>query len=871
MMEPSPDPINMATTTQETPEITLAWAANADADAVLHALDTDREHGLGRAEAHQRLKTHGRNEIAGARRQNWYRRLWTNLRDPLSLLLLALGVISYFSGDQRATVLIGLMLVISTTLRFVQESRADRAAAELKSLVHTTATVLRHGTPKEIPLANLVPGDIVLLNAGDMVPADLRLIDSRDLYLNQAALTGESLPVEKRHEIKPKPGEAPLDWLNVCCMGTNASSGTATAVVVATGRSTKFGLLAQSLIERPEAPTSFDRGVERYAKLMIRLIAVMVPVVFLANGLMKHDWFQAFLFAVAVAVGLTPELLPVLVTVNLSKGALDMARRKVIVKRLNAIQDFGAMDVLCTDKTGTLTHGRVALIHCVDIDGHDSPPVLDYACLNSHFQTGLSNMLDEAVLKRDPARAKSVVAQYKKVDEIPFDFKRRRMSVVVEDAEGHHLLICKGAVEEVMAQSTRVAVAGRPIKLEKLHHDAKDDVVQNLSAEGFRLIALAYKRLPPSKTEYAIADESDLTVLGFLAFLDPAKETAGAAIRQLQDAGIRIKVLTGDNELVTRKICNDVGLKIDRILRGQEVEAMSDVELETAVEEANIFDKLEPEHKERVVRALQRRSHVVGFLGDGINDAPALKAADVGVSVDSAVDIAKESSDIILLERSLATLHDGVLGGRRAFGNIVKYIKMTGSSNFGNMFSVVGASLFLPFLPMLPIQIIVNNLLYDISQTTIPTDNVDAEYLAKPRQWNIGRLQKYVFFIGPVSSLFDYATYFLMLFAFNCWANPMLFHTGWFVESLLTQTLIIHVIRTGRIPFLQSRASLPLTLTTLGVAALGIWLPYSPFAAALGFTPLPGLYWFWIAGFLATYFVLTQLVKRWFIRRYGMV
>ena len=849
----------------------MGWAASTDTESVLKGLGTDRTHGLPRAEAHRRLEVHGRNEVAVASQKAWYHRLFATLRDPLGLLLLGLGVISYLTGDPRAAALIGVMLVLSVTLRFVQETRADHAAAKLKSMVHTTATVLRGGVRKEVPLSSLVPGDIVLLSAGDMIPADLRLLDSRDLYLNQAALTGESMPVEKRHELLPKPEASPLEWPNACYMGTNVGSGTGVAVVVATGRDTKFGLLAQSLIERPETPTSFDRGVDRYAKLMIRLIMVMVPVVFLTNGFFKHDWFQAFIFAIAVAVGLTPELLPVLVTVNLSKGALDMARRKVIVKRLNAIQDFGAMDVLCTDKTGTLTHGHVALIHCLGIDGRDNPEILDYAILNSHFQTGLNNMLDEAVLKRDSARAKIVAAAYHKVDEIPFDFRRRRMSVVVEDAQNHHVLICKGAVEEVLAATACVMVDGKSVKLEKFHHASKDDVVRNLSTEGFRLIALAYKLLPESKKEYTVADESCLTLLGFLAFLDPAKETAGAAIRQLQAAGIKVKILTGDNELVTRKVCADVGLTIDRILLGSEVAALSEAELEVAVEEATVFDKLEPEQKEQVIRALQRRGHVVGFLGDGINDAPALKAADVGISVDGAVDIAKESSDIILLEKSLTVLHDGVIMGRRAFGNIVKYIKMTGSSNFGNMFSVVGGSIFLPFLPMLPIQIIVNNLLYDISQTSIPTDGVDEEYLEAPRQWRIDKIQKFVLLIGPVSSIFDYATFLLMLFVFKCWANPTLFHTGWFVESLLTQTLIIHVIRTNRIPFLQSRASLPLTLTTVGIAALGIWLPYSPFAGALGFAPLPPSYWLYIAGFLVTYFILTQLVKRWFVKRFGQV
>ena len=852
----------------ELANIDVIWAATHEATEVMKELATT-EAGLAQAEVRKRLKHFGHNEIATEKKKRWYDRLLANLKDPLSLLLLALGVISIMTGDPKAAVIIAIMLVLSVLLRFIQETRADKAAEKLKAMVRTTVTVERHGEKKEVSLKCLVPGDIVHLSAGDLVPADLRLISSRDLYSNQASLTGESLPVEKHAPPAPSSSGNVLELPNICFMGASIGSGTAVAVVIGTGTTTRFGALAADLAAQSEGPTSFDQGVDRYTWLMIRFVAVMVPAVFLINGFAKGDWMEAFLFAVAVAVGLTPEMLPMIVTVNLSKGAIDMMRKKVIVKRLNAIQDFGAMDVLCTDKTGTLTHGRVVLIRHVDISGNEDEGLLDYAFLNSFYQTGLKNLMDEAVLKHDPEKGKHVATRYSKIDEIPFDFKRRRMSVVVAERGGEHLLICKGAVEEVMTNCPKVMIGGKTESLQAYHHGHKADLAAKLGGEGFRIIALAVKRMPPDKKTYSVDDETDMTLVGFLAFLDPAKESAGQAIRDLAKYGVAVKILTGDNELVTRKICADVGLTIKRLLLGSEISQMSDKELSGAAEEATVFVKLEPEHKERIIRALKRGTHVVGFLGDGINDAPALKAADVGISVDTAVDIAKESSDIILLEHSLMVLKDGIIEGRKAFGNITKYLKMTASSNFGNMFSVVGGSIFLPFLPMLPLQVIINNLLYDISQTTIPTDAVDQEYLQKPRQWNINKIRNFILLIGPVSSIYDYATYFLMLYVFNCWHNPALFHTGWFVESLFTQTLIIHIIRTNKIPFIQSRASRPLTLTTCLVLAFAAWLPYSPLAASLGFAPLPLAFWGYLAGFVVTYFILTQIVKTWFIKKWG--
>jgi Mg2+-importing ATPase len=648
-------------------------------------------------------------------------------------------------------------------------------------------------------------------------------------------------------------------------------SGSATAVVIHTGDRTYFGSLAASIVGQRQL-TSFDKGINKFTWLMIYFIAVMVPAVFLINGLSKHDWMEAFLFAMAVAVGLTPEMLPMIVTVNLSKGALAMARKKVIVKRLNAIQNFGAMDVLCTDKTGTLTQGKIVLEKHLDVYGNPSEKVLHFGYLNSYHHTGLKNLLDQAILDHEELREHlKADEKYRKIDEIPFDFVRRRMSVVVEDETGLNTLICKGAVDEVMSQCTRVEVKGEVIEVLPEHDAKRRQLADELNGQGFRVIALAYKQMPGASDEpvYSVKDESDLILLGFLAFLDPPKDTATEALKRLHTLNVGVKVLTGDNEIITAYICKEVGMPVEHLLLGSQIEKMSEMELAEAASATSVFARLVPAHKERIIRALQSKGHVLGFMGDGINDAPALKAADVGISVDSAVDIAKESSDIILLENSLLVLEQGVLEGRRVFGNIVKYIKMAASSNFGNMFSVVGASAFLPFLPMLPIQVLINNLLYDFSQTTIPTDEVDAEWLTKPRQWTIDKILRFILFIGPISSIFDYLTFFMMLYIFNCWNDPALFHTGWFVESLFTQTLIIHVIRTNKIPFIQSRASWPLILTSLIIVAVGAWLTVSPLANTLGFVPLPPLYWLYLAIMLLGYAILTQVVKTWFIRRFG--
>jgi Mg2+-importing ATPase len=841
--------------------------ARLDIPALLATLGTGSD-GLAEREAVSRLERYGANKVMLDEHRPVAYQLFDNLRNPLVILLLTLGVISYLTDDIRGTIIIGVMVVLGVALRFVQERRSDQAARKLKALVGIRATVMRDGVRREIPVTRLVPGDIVLLAAGDMVPADVRLLAAHDLYLNQSALTGESMPVEKSAAGPVDDIAGPLGLPMLCFQGSNVQTGSATAVVVLTGADTYFGRLAGSIaIEREQ--TSFDRGVDRFTWLIIKFMMVMVPVVFLLNGMIRGEWTEAFLFAVAVAVGMTPEMLPTIVTVNLSKGAIAMARKKVIVKRLNAIQNLGAMDVLCTDKTGTLTQGRIVLIKHVDVEGNEQEEILHYAYLNSYFETGLKNVMDAAVLEHERLEEELIGREgYTKIDEIPFDFERRRLSVVVDDAQGRRTLICKGAVEEVMEHCSHIMVRGEALPLDTAHHyPLCDSLVRELNEEGFRVVAVARRRMALGERAYTAADEDGLTLIGYLAFLDPPKESVAKAIRELEAGGITVKILTGDNDIVTGRICQLVGIEIEGVLLGSSIERMSDADLDERVESTTIFAKLSPAHKERIVAALQRRGHVVGFMGDGINDAPALKRGDVGVSVDTAVDIARESSDIILLERSLEVLNDGVIEGRKVFGNVVKYIKMAASSSFGNMFSVVGASIFIPFLPMLPIQVLANNLLYDFSQTTIPTDDVDPEWLARPRTWAIDDIRRFILRIGPISSIFDYAMFIILLYVFKCWDNPVLFHTGWFVESLFTQTLIIHVIRTDKIPFIESHASTPLIITSIVIAAIGAWLPYSPLAGALGLVALPWPYWIFLGVMLVCYAALTQVAKVRFLRR----
>jgi Mg2+-importing ATPase len=843
----------------------LTEMAALEKDDVYLRMRTSPE-GLSEADAAARWAEVGPNVVAANGERGWPRRLLVALRNPLVILLTVLATVSFATGDVRAGTVITLMVILGVLLRFVQETRAGVAAEKLKAMINVTAAVVRGGKEEEIPLRQLVPGDVVKLSAGDMIPADVRLVSAHDLFITQGTLTGESLPVEKLATRETRKDVAPLEFVNLCYLGTSVESGAATAVVLATGAQTYFGSMAGSMTDEPE-PTSFDRGMQQFTWLMLRFMLVMVPLVFLINGFTKHHWHEAFFFSLAVAVGLTPEMLPMIVSVCLSKGALAMSKKKVIVKQIHAIQNFGAMDVLCTDKTGTLTMDQVILEKHCDVMQKESEEVFRDAYLIAHFQTGLKNVLDRAVLSHR-ATHHEVIEGFRKVDEIPFDFVRRMMSVVVKTPGGEHQLLTKGAPEAVFQHCSFFELDGEIFAMEPLLVGDLMQQYNELSADGFRVLAVAHKHL--AEDEFiSKEDECDLILKGYVAFLDPPKDSAARAIAALRNHGVAVKVLTGDNDLVTRTVCRQVGLPADEILLGHKVEAMTEPELAAAVESTHIFARLSPAHKQRIIRALQHQGHVVGFMGDGINDAPALHVADVGISVDSAVDIAKAAASVILLEKDLMVLDDGVIEGRKVFVNILKYVRMGASSNFGNMFSVLGASAFLPFVPMAPIQVLTNNLLYDFSQVPIPTDTVGPEQTAKPRPWQIGDIKRFVLCLGPISSIFDYTTFFVMLYVFGCWdpARASLFQTGWFVESLITQTLIVHVIRTNKMPFIQGRASWPLTVTTIAIMAVAAWLPYSPLAPALGFTALPPLYWPLLLATLLCYVVLTQAVKMWLIRK----
>jgi Mg2+-importing ATPase len=854
-------------------------ATTKDAAGVYALLNT-RPAGLTTNEAAARLAEHGPNVLAKDQRVGVGMLLWHAVLNPLVVLLAVLATVSFATGDSRAGAMMLFMILLSVGLKLAQEAKADSAAAKLTAMISVTATVRRGGAPQEIAVALLVPGDVIQLAAGDMVPGDVRIVQAKDLFVIQGSLTGESFPVEKHEVEKNAATTAPIELTSVAFLGTSVESGSAIAVVVATGKDTYLGGMAQAIGQEP-TQTAFDRAITRFTWLMLRFMAVMVPLVFIINGVTKREWGQAFFFAVAVAVGLTPEMLPMIVTVCLSKGAVAMGKKKVIVKRINAIQNLGAMDVLCTDKTGTLTMDQVTLERYCDVALREDDRVLALAYINSHFQTGLKNVLDRAVLAHEETHAHARIPELAKVDEIPFDFQRRIMSVVVRTPDGKDRIVSKGAPEAMFPKCATFQLDGQRLPMDHPHIEGLKKEYEQLSADGFRVLAIATKdverRAPVAGAElpYGKADECDLVLDGYVAFLDPPKSTCAAAVHALQGHGISVKVLTGDNDLVARRVCKEVGLPTELVLLGNDVETMTDDQLADAAEKTTLFARVSPAHKERIIRALQSREHTIGFMGDGINDAPALHAADVGISVDTAVDIAKESADMILLEKSLLVVDEGVVEGRKVFANIIKYVRMGASSNFGNMFSVLGASILVPYLPMLPIQILTNNLLYDVGQTAVPTDAVDPEWVERPRWWNFKELTRFIVFIGPCSSLFDYSTYFLMLYVFHCWdtSTPQaaahsqsLFQTGWFVESLLTQTLIIHIIRTNKIPFLQSRPSRTMWLMSLFVMAIGVAIPVSPLGHYLGFTTLPPLYWPLLGLTLLCYVVLTQSVKMWLLR-----
>ena len=870
----------------------LPELCNCTPDEGLARLDANRS-GLTAEQVEARLEQYGPNAVTHEKPPTWYRQLFHAFLTPFNGVLFAVSVVSLFSDvifaapedrSFRTIIVLITMVLLSTLLRFWQEFRSNKAAEELKAMVTSTTAVLRAGMdrPQEMPIASLVPGDIIYLSAGDMVPADVRLLSAKDLFVSQAMLTGESIPLEK-HAVPPtmatKPPDASQDVLEretACFMGTNVVSGTAVAVVAATGDATNFGAMATDIVGA-RSLTSFDKGISKVSWMLIRFLMVMTPLVFLINGISKGDWLESLLFAVSVAVGLTPEMLPMIDTTNLARGAVMMARRKTIVKRLNAIQNFGAMDILCTDKTGTLTQNKVILERHLDVHGHEDIRVLEYAWLNSFNQTGLKNLLDVAVLEY--AQQHEIVEKlkhYRKIDEIPFDFVRRRMSVIVSNGGNQNLLVCKGAIEELLplcvcADDRKAEATGGVVPFTTEMRKEVRRVTRRLNQDGLRALAVAYKWLPPEDRTYSVDDEKELVLSGYVAFLDPPKETAREAIAALREHGVGVKIITGDNEVVTRKICKEVDLPIEHAMLGKDVEKLSEAQLEEAAELTTIFAKMAPVQKSRVIRALQRNGHTVGYLGDGINDAAALKDADVGISVDTAVDIAKESADIILLEKNLLVLGDAVIEGRRTFANIIKYIKMTASSNFGNVLSVLIASIFLPFLPMLPIQLLVQNLLYDVSQVSIPWDDVDKDYVKQPRKWDASGIARFMVFIGPISSIFDVVTFLVMwnVFGANTVEKQSLFQSGWFVVGLLTQTLIVHMIRTQHIPFIQSRAATPVIVLTASIMAFGIYLPFSPLGAHLGMVPLPVAYFGWLAGILLSYCVLTQLVKTLYIRRFG--
>jgi len=850
---------------------------SSESDALI-AMKTDAS-GLASQEAAARTAEHGPNAFTATSEPSVFADLFDRFKNPLVIQLLVICIVCFLMNDLRSVTVVGAMLLLSVFLAFFQERRSNSAARALQKLVQTSAIVLRQGKEEQVTVDVLVPGDILSLAAGSIIPADVRLLSTKDFFVSQSALTGESMPIEKHSAAVS--GDAHVELLaleNACFQGSTVVSGTARALVVRTGGETFLGSISKNLTAKKES-TAFDKGVSSFVWLMVRFMIIMVSLTFFIVGLTKHDWAEALLFGLSVAVGLTPEMLPMIMSVCLSKGAIAMSRKKVIVKKLKAIQNLGSMDILCTDKTGTLTQDRVVLEKYVDVSNRESLDVLRYAYMNSFYQTGLRNLLDKAILNHEDL---DVEKNCRKVDEIPFDFKRKRMSVVI-DYENTHVLICKGSVEDVYSACDSYQIDDEIYPLaDVVKRDLFEDY-RELSADGYRVLAVAYREFPVAQDVFSVVDEKHLILLGYVAFFDPPKDSSAAAIAALQKSGVTVKILTGDNELVTAKVCKDVGLSATRVYTGPQLEGMDATAFTAAIHEASVFARLSPQQKEQIITGLRSHGAIVGFLGDGINDAPAMKAADVGISVDTAVDVAKESADIILLERSLMVLEEGIIEGRKVFANIIKYIKMGASSNFGNMFSVVGGSYFLPFLPMAPIQVLANNLLYDISQTGIPTDDVDLEAIKKPQRWDIGFIRRFMMYIGPISSVFDYATYLLMLFFFGCIGYShagtsvamkahfeQLFHTGWFVESLLTQTLIVHIIRTNKIPFFQSMPSLGLIISTVTVMAAGVLLPYSPLAHYLGLVPLPPIYWLWISGFLVTYSVITHFIKTYVHRKLGV-
>lgn len=848
--------------------------------------------GLSEKQASIARERYGDNKISYGKKTPFILEVLKAYITPFTLVLIGLGLTSITTDvlmaapadrDYFGSAIIFTMVIISGTMTLIQSVRSNHAAEKLKSLVKVTATVRRKNQFLELPIEEIVCGDVVKLSAGDMIPADVRLTVTKDLFVSQSALTGESYPVEKRAESQIEAQDSETSYENMVFMGSNVISGSAEGVVIATGNRTLFGDVAKSLITKPDL-TNFELGIKKTSFIFIKFMALMAPTVIVINGLTKGDWMEAFLFGLSVAVGLTPEMLPMIVTTNLVKGASRMAKKGTVIKNINSIQNFGAVDVLCTDKTGTLTQDKIILEYHLDCDGKEDSRVLRHAYLNSYYQTGLKNLMDVAIIDAAKNELDTTKINYQKVDEIPFDFDRRRMSVVVADNDGKTQMITKGAIEEMLRISSFVDFKGKVIPLTEKAKQEVLEKVKELNSDGLRVLGVAQKTNPSVVGEFSVSDESEMVLIGYLAFLDPPKETTKQALETLKKHGVGVKVLTGDNALVTKSVCKQVGLESEELVTGEQIANLNEVQLADIVEKYNVFVKLNPQQKQRITHALKKNGHTVGFLGDGINDAPAMKAADVGISVDTAVDIAKESADVILLEKDLMVLERGIVSGRETFGNIMKYIKATASSNFGNMFSVLIASTFLPFLPMLPLQLLFLNMIYDISCISIPWDHMDKEYLDEPKSWISANIGKFMLWIGPTSSVFDITTYLLMYFVI-CPAmlggnyhtlSPAqqatfiaIFHAGWFVESLWTQTMVLHALRTPKVPFLQSRASFSMiAITTLGIA-VGTIVPFTNFGRNLGMLPLPGNYWLWLFVTMVLYLALVTVVKRIYIRRYG--
>lgn len=848
--------------------------------------------GLSSEQVENLREAYGNNSISYGKKTPFIVEVIKAFITPFTLVLIALGIISFITEyllaapadkDLFGVIIIFAMVLVSGTMTLIQSVRSNQAAEKLKSLVKVTAAVKRDGGYKEIPMEEIVCGDQVRLSAGDMIPADMRLLSAKDLFISQAALTGESYPVEKHATVCSGKTQSETSYENIAFMGSNVISGSAEGIIISVGNDTMFGHVAQNLSQKP-IKTSFELGIQKTSMLLIKFMALMAPTVIVINGFTKGDWLEAFLFGLSVAVGLTPEMLPMIVTTNLVKGASAMAKKGTVIKNLNAIQNFGAIDVLCTDKTGTLTQDKIILEYHMDCEGNENDRVLRHAYLNSYYQTGLKNLLDVAIIDEAVETLDTEQIRYQKVDEIPFDFERRRMSVVVADPAGKTQMITKGAIEEMLSISSYIDLGGEVKPLTAEQRETVLAKVKELNEDGLRVIGVAQKTNPSVVGEFSVKDESEMVLIGYLAFLDPPKETTKQALKALKDHGVAVKVLTGDNELVTRSVCRQVGLQINELITGEKIAEMSDKELGKVAEAHDVFVKLNPQQKARLTTALRNNGHTVGFLGDGINDAPAMKVADIGISVDTAVDIAKESADVILLEKDLMILEKGLLSGRETFGNIMKYIKATASSNFGNMFSVLVASTFLPFLPMLPLQILFLNLIYDVSCISLPWDRMDKEYLHEPKKWEASSIGKFMVYFGPTSSVFDITTYLLMYFvicpavvggSYHTLTGSQqvlfiaLFHAGWFVESLWTQTLVLHALRTPKVPFLQSNATfIMFSITSLGIL-VGSVLPFTNFGKELGLLPLPGNYWIWLIVTVIAYLGLVTFMKKIYINKFG--